>query len=77
MRAKIALYKNPDFSPEKESAGQQAAMSDDDDEEGDFPEVLLEELVDEMQDMQLEEDEDAEDGSDEPDGHADANMDGA
>ena len=53
MRAKIALYKNPEHSAAREAAAQQAAMSDDDEEGGDFPDVLLHELVDEMQEMQL------------------------
>ena len=70
MRAKIALYKNPDFSAARESEGQQASMSDDEDGEPDFPEILLHELVDEMQEMQLDagaeehEDDGLEDGDD-------------
>ena len=59
MRAKVALYKNPDYSAAQEAAGQQEAMTDDEDDEGDFPEVLLDELVDDLQDMQLDEDDEA------------------
>ena len=54
MRAKIALYKNAEHSAPQGAVVRQAAMTDDD-EDGDFSEVLLHELVDEMQEMQLEE----------------------
>ncbi|CAL8460889.1 g420 [Coccomyxa elongata] len=55
MRAKMALYRDPAYDPVAEAERRAAAMTDD--EEGDVPEVPLEELLDDLAGLQLEEDE--------------------
>ncbi len=55
MRAKMALYRDPAYDPVAEAERRAAAMTDD--EEGDVPEVPLEELLDDLAGLQLEQDE--------------------
>ena len=47
MRAKVALYKDPNYA----AAASESAMSDDDE---DYPQVPVEELVDQMTQLELE-----------------------
>ena len=55
MRAKMALYRDPAYNPVAEAERRAAAMTDD--EDGDVPEVPLEELLDDLAGMHLDEDE--------------------
>lgn len=55
MRSKMALYRDPAYDPVAEAERRAAAMTDD--EDGDVPEVPLEELLDDLAGMHLEEDE--------------------
>lgn len=58
LRSKVALYRDPAYDPVAEAERRAAAMTDD--EDGDLPEVPLEELLDDLAAMQLEEDEEDE-----------------
>lgn len=51
----MALYRDPNVDPVAEAQRRAAAMTDD--EEGDVPEVPLEELLDELEALQIDEDE--------------------
>lgn len=59
MRARVALYRDPNYQAASAAAAprQQAAMSDTDEEDGDVPEVPLEELLDDLAALGLDEDE--------------------
>jgi nonsense-mediated mRNA decay protein 3 len=57
MRAQVALYKDPTFNPAAAAAAQrqQVAMAESEDEEdGDVPQVPLEELLDDLAALGLE-----------------------
>jgi nonsense-mediated mRNA decay protein 3 len=58
MRAKVALYRDPGYDPVAEAERRAAAMTDD--EEGDMPEVPLEELLDELEALQIDEEDEGE-----------------
>lgn len=55
LRAKMALYRDPNYDPVAEAERRAAAMTDD--EDGDVPEVPLEELLDDLAGLQLDEEE--------------------
>jgi nonsense-mediated mRNA decay protein 3 len=55
VRAKMALYRDPKYDPVAEAERRAAAMTDD--EDGDVPEVPLEELLDDLAGLQLDEEE--------------------
>ncbi len=55
LRAKMALYRDPAYNPVAEAERRAAAMTDD--EDGDVPEVPLEELLDDLAGLQLDEEE--------------------
>ena len=56
MRSKVALYKDPEYNPAADAQLRDSAMTDDD--EGDLPEVPLEELLDDLTALHIDEDED-------------------
>ncbi|KAL4447194.1 hypothetical protein ABPG77_007227 [Micractinium sp. CCAP 211/92] len=64
MRARVALYRDPGFNPAAVQQQQQAAMADTDEDEGDVPQVPLEELLEDLAALGLEEG----DGDEEDDG---------
>lgn len=53
IRSKVALYRDPNYDPVAEAERRAAAMTDDD--EGEVPEVPLEELLDELEALQIDE----------------------
>lgn len=55
MRSKMALYKDPRYDPAADAQARDSAMTDDD--EGDIPEVPLEELLDDLTALHIDEDE--------------------
>ena len=55
MRSKMALYKDPGYDPAADAQARDSAMTDDD--EGDIPEVPLEELLDDLTALHIDEDE--------------------
>ena len=56
MRSKVALYRDPEYNPAADAQLRDSAMTDDD--EGDLPEVPLEELLDDLTALHIDEDED-------------------
>lgn len=60
MRARVALYRDPDVDLTKHMAGLSLAMSEDDESEDDVPTVPLEELLEDLVAMQLEDGEEEE-----------------
>ena len=56
MRAKMALYRDPGYDPAVDAQLRDSAMTDDD--EGDLPEVPLEELLDDLTALHIDEGED-------------------
>lgn len=58
MRSKMALYRDPGYDPAVDAQLNESAMTDDDD--GDMPEVPLEELLDDLTALHLDEEEDPE-----------------
>ena len=55
MRSKMALYRDPGYNPAADAQLRDSAMTDDD--EGDVPEVPLEELLDDLTALRIDEDE--------------------
>ena len=55
MRSKMALYRDPDYDHAGDANLQDSAMTDD--EDGDMPEVPLEELLDDLTALHLDEEE--------------------
>ena len=55
MRSKMALYRDPDYDHAGDAKLQDSAMTDD--EDGDMPEVPLEELLDDLTALHLDEEE--------------------
>ena len=55
MRSKMALYRDPGYNPAADAQLRDSAMTDDD--EGDLPEVPLEELLDDLTALHIDEDE--------------------
>ena len=55
MRSKMALYRDPGYNPATDAQLRDTAMTDDD--EGDLPEVPLEELLDDLSALHIDEDE--------------------
>ncbi|CAL5219010.1 g766 [Coccomyxa viridis] len=55
MRSKMALYRDPGYNPAADAQLRDSAMTDDD--EGDLPEVPLEELLDDLTALHINEDE--------------------
>ena len=56
MRSKMALYRDPGYNPAADAQLRDSAMTDDDD--GDLPEVPLEELLDDLTALHIDEVED-------------------
>ena len=67
MRSKVLLFRDPDYDAATAAAEQEAAMTDDD---ADYPNVPVEELVDQMNQLELdaELDDESEDGNESEDG---------
>ena len=55
MRSKMALYRDPEYDHAGDAKLQDSAMTDD--EDGDMPEVPLEELLDDLTALHLDEEE--------------------